>query len=378
MTSLVAVRIGRIGDVVLVTPALRLLRERFPDATITFVTSAAAAPLVRGLTSVDEVVPVTLLDRRPNAAKAFLAAARVRLLRRPTFSIAFGRNRWDHRVARVAAPPWREPVPEVIPTRYAAPNEQVLDAAERGVVFERLPTFERRSKRAFGHVAGLAVDRVRPITGGDPTRRIPLEAARDDHDRAEAAAALAALGIGPGERVFGLHPGCSTLRSDVAALETAKRVWPEARWTELARVLASPRFGVRVVLTSGSDPERELCARIAAAAGPGVRVAPPLPIRGFATLLERFAAFVTIDSGPLHLACAVGVPLVGLYGPSEPGRYGPWVADPRRAATIRVGVPCSPCQGYFRNCPENQCMRIMRVEDVLAGIERVLPLGTVT
>lgn len=365
---IVAVRIGRLGDVILVTPALRLLRERFPSARITFVTSRYAESLVRGLTSVDDVVAVDFLDRRPRALQAFAAAVRLRM-RRPRFAVAFGRNRWDHWVARIAAPPWRGYAPEVIPTRYRCPNEAVLDPWVRGVAAERLPRFERRYKRACGHTAALALDRAREICG-EPGRFLPLEVARDAEDRARAAEALEGLGIAPGERVVGLHPGCSALRGP-GYEEFAKRVWPAARWAELARSLAG-RHGSRVALTGGSDPERALAEAIARDAACGAVCVPKLPIRAFAALLERYAAFVTLDSGPLHIACATGVPLVGLYGPSEPGRYGPWVADPRRARVLRLGVPCSPCQGYFKACPENQCMRALRVEDVEEAVLGVL------
>jgi ADP-heptose:LPS heptosyltransferase len=79
-----------------------------------------------------------------------------------------------------------------------------------------------------------------------------------------------------------------------------------------------------------------------------------------AALLRRSALFVGADSGPLHLAAALGTPVVGLYGPKHPLTYGPYWENGR---FFRKGVPCSPCG--FRKCARPECMTLITASEVM-------------
>src|SRR5690606_35378256 len=138
------------------------------------------------------------------------------------------------------------------------------------------------------------------------------------------------------ERWVLLHPGVSAFG--------ALKAWREARFAELGAALAAD--GHHVLFLWGGEAERRLAARLAEAA-PGATIAPKTDsLRQLAALLEAADLVVGVDSGPLHLAAALGTPVLGLYGPKHPGTYGPFWPG---AEVVRGDEPCSPCR--YRRCP---------------------------
>ena len=93
----------------------------------------------------------------------------------------------------------------------------------------------------------------------------------------------------------------------------------------------------------------------------------PVPFLELVPLINQARLFISGDTGPLHLACALGVPVVGIFGPTSPARNGPWSAQDE--AVVRP-LPCSFCHG--RSCPtRNECMDIS-VDDVYAAVTKRL------
>ena len=183
----------------------------------------------------------------------------------------------------------------------------------------------------------------------DPTALPRLEPGRAAAERA--AAALADAG-GDAEPRVALFAG--------TAFGPSKR-WPAERFGELARRLVEDE-GLPVALLAGPG-EEELAAKVAAAAG----VAPPilgpdLDLAELAALLARFELLVTNDSGPMHLAAAVGTRCVALFGPTDPRRTAPLGEGHQVLWTNRW---CSPC--FKKRCPliHHRCLKEITVERVL-------------
>ena len=165
---------------------------------------------------------------------------------------------------------------------------------------------------------------------------------------------LAAHGVGP--RFIALAPGS---------------IWGTKRWpyyAELAAGLDRP-----CVIVGGADDRPLADAIVAAAPGRAVSAAGELGLRASAALIQRAAALVTNDSAPLHLATAVGTPIVALFGPTVP-EFG---FGPRRAGDVtlgRDGLACRPCSKHGPQiCPlgHHRCMRDLAVETVAAALAAV-------
>jgi ADP-heptose:LPS heptosyltransferase len=156
-----------------------------------------------------------------------------------------------------------------------------------------------------------------------------------------------------------LHPGTS-------AFAAFKR-WPVARFAALAAALAARGLGVAV---SHGPGERDLAAPVLAAA-PGARAIDggALGLRGLAGLLQQVDVAVAADTGPLHIAAAVGTPCVALFGPKDPDRYGPRAHGGRRHEVLYRDVPCRPCTR--RDCASPQCVLGVGVDEVLGAIDRL-------
>ncbi len=178
--------------------------------------------------------------------------------------------------------------------------------------------------------------------------RLPLPEAA----RARADAVLSAAGLG-NARLAALCPG--------SAFAATKR-WPAERYAALADALSERGFACALLI---GPAERELGARVASSARARVPVlgADLDPVE-LAALLARARVAVTNDSGPMHLAGAVGTPTVAFFGATDPGRTGP-SGSPSRV--LDRYVSCSPC--FQTECPYgHECMREIEVADAVAAV----------
>lgn len=140
------------------------------------------------------------------------------------------------------------------------------------------------------------------------------------------------------------------------------RRWPTTNFRVLATSLSDLGLGVCVV---GGQDDYASAQLIAGSAGSkGINMAGLLSLQDLAALLSTCVGYVGNDSGPTHVAAALGTPCVALFGPGDVGRYGPRGSGPIRI--IRHQVECSPC--YLTSCSHHTCMRSLTLEEVVQGI----------
>jgi heptosyltransferase-2/heptosyltransferase-3 len=155
---------------------------------------------------------------------------------------------------------------------------------------------------------------------------------------------------------------------------------PVERWREVARRLQRDH-GATVLLT-GSAADGPLCAELARGlAVPPRDLAGRLDVRQTLAVIARLAVFLSPDTGPMHLACAVGTPTVSVFGPSDPVRYftgGSFDGHPERHLVVRQDLWCSPCN-LIRRPPAEcdteeppECLRLVTVDAVLGAVKRLL------
>lgn len=183
-----------------------------------------------------------------------------------------------------------------------------------------------------------------------------------DEEKKRAQDLLACYGVTPGQVIVGMHPG--------AAFGTAKCWLPERFRAVTERLLEDPRV---TVLYFGDGPSasvvKDICEGLPSRV---VNLAKATSLRELMALIECCHVFLTNDSGPMHIASALGTPLVALFGSTSPIKTGPY----NGGTILYKGVACSPC--YKRVCPiDFPCMKEISVEEVYAEIRReidALPL----
>jgi heptosyltransferase-1 len=141
------------------------------------------------------------------------------------------------------------------------------------------------------------------------------------------------------------------------------KCWPPERYGELHHALAE-RYGMRGVVNYGPG-EEQFAAAARASAGTPAPIPAKLRLEQFLALVRRAAFLVGGDSGPLHVAVAVGTPVVGLYGPTDPGRNGPYAK-----ADIVVRNAGADETTYKRGDEFAPSMLSITVEQVLAAVQR--------
>jgi heptosyltransferase-2 len=198
-------------------------------------------------------------------------------------------------------------------------------------------------------VAALGLEASRPEV------RLSLPA----QDVEAARVRLRALGLDPARPLVVLCPG--------ASYGPAKR-WPAERFARTAALLQERRGAE--VLVIGSAPELEIAesVRNKLARKPAVLTG-QTSLRELMGLIGRATILLSNDTGPMHLANALGVPVVGVFGPTDPAATGP-LRPPSRV--VKRDVPCWPC--YYRECPlDHRCMTLILPEDVAAAAESIWP-----
>lgn len=159
-----------------------------------------------------------------------------------------------------------------------------------------------------------------------------------------------------------LHPG----NSHSGGSRVNIRAWPTARWVELNRRLTAA--GIATVIT-GAPTEAALAAEVAA--GGGLNLAGRTDLPAMAGVMARAELLVCTDTGPVHIAAAVGTVVLGLYGPTRPTQTAPYGA-PGQVQLIRHDIECGPCYGTPRHktCTDNRCMQLITVDEVFDAVLR--------
>jgi heptosyltransferase-2 len=320
-----------LGDVVMALPAIADVRRQYGDARLVVAARRSVAPLFPLVPGIDDVVT---LDGRDDAGSLRRASADVAILLPNSFSSA-----WLARAATIAER-WG----------YATDLRRLL--LTRAVPLPRTPMHNAASYQHLVHALGAP--------------RGPLEPAlRISDDSISAARALLGQRGWDGTRpVITIAPG--------AAYGTAKR-WLPAYAATLAGRLVHDR-GVFVALV-GSGTDRDTTEFIASTLPPEAArytadLAGATSLDALAGLLRLSAACVSNDSGTMHLAAAIGAPVVALFGPTREDETSPLPGPGGRARVLLHPVWCRPCM--LRECPiDHRCMTRLTPDEVFSAVQEV-------
>jgi lipopolysaccharide heptosyltransferase II len=347
---LLLVRLREIGDVVFTTPAVRALRERFPDGHVTYIVEPAAAPVVAGNPHIDDLI---VAPRRRGLLGLLADISLGRRLRRAGVDLAIDFHGGPRASLLVAL--------------SGAPTRVGYAVTGRGWIYTHRVDRPRalRARHSVENQWDLLT--AIGVPPPDPVR-YPVEMPLDPAVVAGVASRLTASGVGPSDRLVVMH---------VSAGNPFRR-WPIESFAEVAARLAVT--GQVVVVTSGPS-DRDAAARVIGQARHqlGDEMRGRIPDAGDFTLpelralVERAALYIGGDSGPLHIAATSRVPIVGLYGPTLPARSAPWRPHVIPAESVETaGLPCRPCDQRRCEPGDFRCLTRITPADVVAAAERAL------
>jgi lipopolysaccharide heptosyltransferase II len=342
--ELLCVRLDTMGDVLMTGPALRTLRKATPARQITLLTSAPGAAAAELMPEVDEAIvyeaPWMKRERGGGPEPDQRAIA------------ALAERRFD--AAVIFTVYTQSPLPAALLCHLAGIPVRAAHCRENpyGLLTEWVP--EPEPERLQRHEVRRQLDLVAALGLDAPDR--PLAVQVPERARTRARAELAAAGVDTGAPWAVVHPGSTA----------PARRYPEESWAAVCRDLA--QRGVQLVFT-GDRTEMDTAGRVRARSGqPGPSLAGRLDLAELAALLEATPLLLAGNTGPVHLAAAVGTPVVDVYALTNP-QHTPWMVPSR---VLSQDVPCRWC--YRSVCPEGHhlCLRGVAPEAVAAAAVELL------
>ena len=329
--NILAIKLRYLGDVLLATPTLHALKAAYPMARLSVLVNRGTDAILRANPDVDEIIP---LDRGSILQQTRFAWE----IRRRGFDTVVDLTDGDRAafLSRISG----------------APVRIGFNAEERwtGRCYTTVVRPDAEAHRIERDLAALvplgAVSR-----DGVPRLRLTPE------DEAKVEQLAGQLGLARDRSWVVIQPGARYWF----------KAWPPERFAELADRL-NDRFGSQILVAGSPDEEPLTQSVVRQANSRPVAIAGRSDVRTLAALLKRSALFVGNDTGAMHIAAAMGTPVVGLFGPSNPREWGPRGGP---AEVIYKGLDCRIC--FHPTCQrgEENCMKLITVEEVMAACRRL-------
>jgi heptosyltransferase-3 len=230
-----------------------------------------------------------------------------------------------------------------------------FDSGRKGLFGRNQLLTHRAVRSGREHIVEGDLKLVEALGVAPADQRLRLHVGPDDE--AAAGALLAAAGVGPEERTVIAHPTSRWLF----------KCWRDEGVAAVTDHLAAQGF--RVVLTSGPDPRELRKARriLGLARRPAVDLAGRLTLKQLAAVLRRSCLFLGVDSAPMHMAAAMGTPVVALFGPSGEHNWRPW-GDGH--VVVAKDLFCRPCgQDGCNGSKRSDCLEMLTEAEVIAAVE---------
>ncbi|MDD5477243.1 MAG: lipopolysaccharide heptosyltransferase II [Candidatus Omnitrophica bacterium] len=332
-------RTDRIGDVLLSTPVIKALRQKFPQAYIAMLVAPYAKDIVEGNPYLDEVIIYDKDGKHKSWWRSIKFAGRLKKKKFDLAVILHPTNRL-HLITFLAG----------IPLRLGY---------DRKLGF--LVNFRKAHKKQEGrkHEAEYNLDLLSElgISGNPYDLFMPI---RQDSER-YIADLFSKEGINPQDRILAVNPGASC----------PSKIWPVENFARVAEKLA--RIHNFKIIILGGPKEIHLANKVAyEIKGKVINLAGKTSVSQLASIFKRCSLFISNDSGPVHIASAVGVPVISIFGRNQAGlsprRWGPLG---KRDKYLHKDVGCIQCLAH--NCrKEFACLKAITVEDAVSAAESIL------
>ncbi|HTX51925.1 MAG TPA: putative lipopolysaccharide heptosyltransferase III [Candidatus Baltobacteraceae bacterium] len=335
---ILCLKLKHIGDVLLMTAATRALRRVWPDAIIAAMVPHGTEGVLQGNPDLDQV----LVFNRGTGSRGALASVRAARQFGPDLVLAMGDGDREAILARLSGAPQRV---GFLP-RHSGQWRRLL--LTRAVVSDGRRHTVRRN---LDLLEGIGI----PVEEAAPVLIVREEARQQIRER------LRSRGLAAGTPFVAVHPVSRWLF----------KAWPAASCAETLAHLA--RRGTAAVVTSGPEEKEQMAARaiLAQADVPVIDLIGQTSLPELAAVLAEAKVFVGVDSAPMHMAAAVGTPVVALFGPSGEHHWGPWGPGHVVVSSPYLCRPCGRdgCLGTKRS----DCLDAIPAARILEAVERFLP-----
>ena len=341
--NILIVKLSAIGDVVHTLPSLAALRHLYPLAHITWVVEEASSDLLVGHPDLDRLLVSKRRQWLRHLANPGQAGGAVREIR--VFLKALRDRPYDLVIDFHGL--------------FKSVLIVLLSGGRRKLGYDSLQELsglflnEKISEDMNKHAVDRYLDFLRHLNAkpGEPQFHIPV----DEDNRRKVDSLLEQYGIGRDERFVAISP--------MALWDT--KLWDEKKFAKLCDRLTG-ELNLKLVLTGARADG--LLQRIEKSVNrPVVNLGGETTLRDLACLYGRASLLITTDSGPMHIAAAMGTPVVALFGPTSPSRTGPYG---RGHTIIRKDLECSPC--FLKKCDILTCMKEITVEEVFQAAKNKL------
>jgi len=345
--SIVVIKPCCLGDLLMTTPLLEVIQRNYPEATITYVAGSWSKVIPEHHPAVNTILDCGTIGLSGRYS-IFDYMKLVLQLRRLHFDLAFVLD--------------RSPMLTLLPWLAGMPRRVGPDSLGRGFsLTDRVPV--SASPAHLQHQAEIYLDLARALKLAIGEPRMHFAPTAEDAQGIQQSSRLQ-IAVFPGG---GSNPGMEL---------TAKR-WPLERYRELVRKLVD-ELDAQVLLIGGPEDvalNQALLVGLDLAAGSVIDLAGKTSIGQLAAQLKACALFIGNDSSPMHLAAAVGIPVIAIFGPTSPQEYGPYPPDdPRHIALWRhpTGQPCF-FLGKMQVCTNCTCMQSVTLDEVWNAVQRLIP-----
>lgn len=337
--NILIVKLSAVGDVVHTLPSLAALRKRYPDAHITWVIEEDASDIIRGHPYLDRIIVShrkTWIDsfKRMNAVGKTIdqMTSFIRKLRDRRYDIVVDFH-----------------------GLFKSSLIVLLSGGRRKLGYDSMQELsglflsEKIHEDMNKHAVDRYLDLPRHLGADSGKPEFGIHIAKENKDRV--CQLLNENKIGAGQPFISVNP--------VALWDT--KLWEDEKFARLCDRITSD-LKMKVVFTGGRDQEgvqriRRLMQY------PSVDLSGRTTLKDLSYVYMLSSLVITTDSGPMHIAAAVGTPTVALFGPTDPARTGPYGQG---HTVIRSNLPCSPC--FLKKCATKECMNEISVEVVFHAV----------
>ncbi|MBN1794946.1 MAG: lipopolysaccharide heptosyltransferase II [Candidatus Omnitrophica bacterium] len=341
MDNILVIHPNWLGDVIFSTPFIRNLKRAYPDGAITSFVVPRTHPVLMNNPYIGEVI---LYDEDGAEASLGGKASFVRELRGRQFETVFFLRPSLTRTALAV---------------FAGIPERIgFDTSKSGWLLTRRISYPEEPV----HRADMYLELLRQLGIAADGKGCDFFVTEREIERARAL--LRDSGVAEGESFCVMHAGANW---------SLKR-WPVASFARLADRVAD-ETGLQVIFTGAATDRIRTEEIIARATRRPVSLAGKTTLGEVGALFTLSACMVSADSGPMHIACALGVPVVALFGPTHTDITGPYHPRHPNTVVLRNEIECNSEPCYDLDCPKNRCMEAIAVNDVLAAIKRLIKGG---